>query len=78
MELPPCIGCGYCCREAPCVYGDTPICRQLIKVGGLYRCQLITDASVEDIEWLTLDLFIGDGCVRAYNSDRAKMLKAKR
>ena len=75
MDLPPCVRCGWCCKEAPCVHGDGTPCRELVCEDGIYSCAVLLRASEEDRELVELDLFIGDGCVRAYNPDRKEKLK---
>ena len=41
-----CIGCGYCCWEAPCstameLHGPIKICPELVWDGRRYRCKII-------------------------------------
>lgn len=77
MDLPPCVRCGWCCKEAPCVHGSGTPCKELIlePAGKRYFCAVFLRAEREEREAIELDLFIGDGCVRAFNPDRKEILK---
>jgi hypothetical protein len=43
--------------------------------GKRYFCAVFLRAEREEREAIELDLFIGDGCVRAFNPDRKEILK---
>jgi len=74
MDFPPCVGCGYCCRKAPCVLGEGVPCVELVERDGRWWCGLVLAATGEDREMIELDLFIGDGCCSSFNSDRQRRL----
>jgi hypothetical protein len=69
-----CIGCGYCCRAAPCVRKPyTQECVYLSFDGKRYwceRCRLPGEEGRKHRE----DLSVGAGCCSPLNSDRRKML----
>jgi|OpeIllAssembly_1097287.scaffolds.fasta_scaffold00035_23 hypothetical protein len=73
----PCLGCGYCCREARCLlgistygFGAGRTCPALHREGGIWRCAL---ANVYHYE-----LAIGEGCCSPLNSDRQRLAAAER
>ena len=76
MNLPECVRCGYCCKEAPCVHGSGSPCLYLVQQGAIYSCSLVLTAAEEEKEYYEIDLDIGGGCVRAYNEDRKEMISA--
>lgn len=80
----PCVGCGYCCRQAQCmvgirVYGAATPCpglvrvqRPLVQAGYQYRCKLVLDEQERGDEKAALVLCIGEGCCSPLNSDRQR------
>lgn len=62
-----CIGCGYCCRKAPCVIGATSavdgVCSHLHWNGECWRCDMA--------ESHRTSLAIGEGCCSSMNTYRA-------
>ena len=83
-DLQPCVGCGYCCKQAPCglclrLYGlhtaDSG-CPVLRHEDGRYWCGAISDAGGDMKKRLVEDLAIGDGCCSPlFNTDRDTQLK---
>jgi len=71
-ELPyrPCMGCGYCCKKATCVFGLGSPCAYLTQHDGRYWCSLILIGAMPDEA-----LDIGAGCCSSLNSDRQRMLR---
>jgi hypothetical protein len=76
----PCVGCGFCCRQAKCThalhhayrlgYGRLGLeedCPFLVFRDGRHWCGLVLDEAVD-----TEDLWIGEGCCSSLNSERAK------
>lgn len=76
MSSLPCVGCGWCCLQDPCVeshirYGYLPRCPDLYwhEASGCYRCRMAEDPVIgERIRRL---LGVGDGCCAPLNSWRA-------
>ena len=70
-----CVGCGFCCKQGPCPYGEWSFERG--------QCQFLTDANRCGIydqiiaspvdEWRIAPAF-GSGCCSPFNSDRHGML----
>ena len=77
---PPCIGSGYCCKQALCVlgvevHGSIPgPCPSLALKDNRYWCGEILNADEERKAWLKKNLYIGEGCCSTLNSDRREML----
>lgn len=73
----PCVGCGYCCRKAPCAFSpsDTPPCPELIEVDGRWRCGKVLRLDGAAREILMDELAVGAGCCSPLNSDRRKYLE---
>lgn len=78
----PCVGCGYCCKEAMCITGRiaalrkgkletllqaVEVCPFLYHDGERYLCELAEEMSFE--------LCIGAGCCSPLNTNRQAMLK---
>ena len=72
MITRPCVGCGYCCKRAPCVLGEDTPCRELVFKDKRYWCGLVLAAKGEDKEYMEIDLCIGEGCCSSLNSDRLR------
>jgi hypothetical protein len=72
----PCIGCGYCCRKAPCFYGEAGGkygCHWLEWNGKKWRCGLLKSPDLKtEHKNLTRLLYIGAGCTSSLNSWRVK------
>jgi hypothetical protein len=72
----PCIGCGFCCKKAPCalsvkIYGKVDICPALVWDEGKHRywckaCQIAGELGSK----YKADLYIGEGCCCSLNTDR--------
>jgi hypothetical protein len=61
-----CIGCGFCCRKAPCVYGTCDPgqdCKHLFWDGQRWRCHLIAMSPL-----YADSLYAGDGCCCGMNT----------
>jgi hypothetical protein len=61
-----CIGCGFCCRKAPCVYGTCDPgqdCKHLFWDGQRWRCHLIAMSPPH-----AAALYAGDGCCCGMNT----------
>jgi hypothetical protein len=63
-QAKPCIGCGWCCRKAPCVYAsahnmvdETGECARLFWNGERWRCQMIMSSN-----FFYAQLYAGEGC----------------
>ena len=77
-----CVGCGYCCKKAPCVQallidnGVQPPCPLLVLKDGRYWCQIVLDEP-PDSE-LRREMAIGAGCSSPmFNNDRENMIRYK-
>ena len=71
-----CIGCGYCCRKAPCLLSlwdaDERRCDCLKWDGHRWRCALVED-TVRMARRLVVEyLAIGEGCCSNMNTYRVK------
>ena len=70
-----CIGCGYCCRKAPCaaavrVYGlAARPCPAMYWDGSRYWCDLCQKPGDVGLRYRQ-ELAIGEGCCSSLNSDR--------
>ena len=70
--IKPCVGCGFCCKKAPCdvarrVFGPVTQCPALEYDGKRYWCGVVRkrpDGGYKE------ELYIGDGCCCGLNSDR--------
>lgn len=79
----PCLGCGYCCKTAPCPiaarkYRDKWVspCPSLRQKGDRYYCGEVEDAPTErEKQRLILILSIGAGCSSTLTSDYRRMEK---
>jgi hypothetical protein len=72
-----CVGCGYCCRTAPCmaaqrVYGPVDTCPGLKWDGAKYRCELCEKPGDIGARYRE-ELAIGAGCCSPLNSDRQQI-----
>lgn len=81
VEPRPCVGCGYCCRQARCilgalVHGPGTDCPSLVKVEGRWRCRHVHEAEGEHLKFLYLQLHIGAGCCSPLNTDRRPYLSS--
>jgi len=83
MSYPACVGCGYCCKKAPCPLGvllfdASAPCKGLIFKEGRYWCQpLIKSTGVAKgvvRKRLEGNLSIGAGCCSSLNTDRLTFL----
>lgn len=70
-----CVGCGYCCRKAPCsvamrIFGNSiKECPALMWDGSKYFCELCKKDGYLG-EKYRKELYIGEGCCSPLNSDR--------
>lgn len=81
-----CVGCGYCCKKAPCAFGvkhfgyHDPPCKGLVHNEGRYWCLLVTNAlngvGPWPLEEVMGSLAIGEGCCSSLNSSRRDMLRS--
>lgn len=80
-----CVGCGYCCKKAPCFIAacvhktlepwiQEKGCPSLRVENGRHICGIYADATGETKERIKEDLAIGAGCCSALNSERKKYL----
>jgi len=73
MKTHPCVGCGYCCLKAPCIYAQQRFpgvtrCPDLFWDGDRYRCWIgMRFAEVGK------ELAIGEGCCSSMNSWRKEV-----
>ena len=80
-EFPACLGCGYCCKKAPCSlamskHGAVAPCPSLRFHDGRYWCGEVEDAKTEkERNFIVGNLYIGAGCCSSLNSDRRKKAK---
>lgn len=81
-EFSECIGCGYCCKKAPCVQAliiDHSVrapCPLLVHKDGRYWCQIVLDEP--EGSKLRQEMAIGGGCSSTLcNDDREKMIRSK-
>jgi len=75
----PCVGCGYCCKKAPCIiggcnYGTSPPCGGLVWdwEAKRYWCEQVLRATSDYDSIIRDELAIGDGCCSSLNTDRRK------
>jgi hypothetical protein len=77
----PCVGCGFCCRQAPCalsvrIYGGGPKCPALVWDGKRYWCKIISHPIVGPKH--REELAIGAGCCSPmFNQDRINIPSPK-
>ena len=68
IKTKPCVGCGYCCSQAPCFIARikhpdwTSPCPELIKRDGRFWCGAVERMKGDDREQVEEDLAIGAGC----------------
>ena len=68
----PCVGCGYCCKEATCIAGGggEGRCKHLVERDHRYWCNLVLENPTR------AEAFgIGDGCCSPLNSERQYYLE---
>ena len=78
MSIAQCIGCGYCCRKAPCamavrIYGRslTGPCPELVYHDDRWWCRAIENARGPLRDHYEQDVAIGGGCSSSmFNQDR--------
>jgi hypothetical protein len=72
----PCVGCGYCCRKAPCARASSnqAPCVELVEVDGIWRCGKFLRLDGEAKRIFMEDLGIGAGCCSPLNTDRRKYM----
>lgn len=77
VRVAACIGCGFCCRKAPCAVAvqfqkvDQGKCAALIWNGQRWRCELYMSSN-EDKKYIAKALAIGAGCCCNLNDYRRK------
>jgi len=76
IPIKECVGCGYCCRKAPCalsvsIYGKVDVCPALIwdETNRRYWCKACKVAGELGARYRA-ELYIGEGCCCGLNSDR--------
>lgn len=73
-----CIGCGYCCRKAPChlgEIGDEGWCFWLDWDGVRWRCGLLGCDELEgERKSIRYELAVGGGCTSPLNDWRARCI----
>jgi|MudIll2142460700_1097286.scaffolds.fasta_scaffold00003_41 hypothetical protein len=79
----PCVGCGFCCKKAPCALGYTHFgheipCPALVEQGGRYWCKFVLETPVIYLAQLKDNLAIGAGCSSSLNSDRQAIIRKQR
>jgi len=65
--MPDCVGCGFCCMQAPCCFGaadESGRCLALHWDGQQYRCLLA------DIPLVYEGMAMGEGCCSSLNTWR--------
>lgn len=76
----PCIGSGYCCKQAPCgvglfLHGPVAPCPSLEFEGDRHWCGAVRNApDAEEKKRLVRELAIGAGCCSPLNGDRLRIL----
>lgn len=77
FESTPCVGCGYCCRKAPCalamrIYGNAITkCPALSYRDGRWWCDVVDNARGSLRDEYVKTLAIGAGCCSSlFNQDR--------
>lgn len=68
----PCIRSGWCCKRAPCPFGEGKPCIHLAEIDGQYGCG-IAEWIVTQPGWEVAPAF-GAGCCANMNPDRARLL----
>lgn len=77
----PCVRSGYCCKKAPCGFGDWNAektqCKHLeTGTDGRYQCGIAAEI-VKDPTWVFSPAF-GAGCCSPMNSDRQGIIRGQR
>ncbi len=81
MTFRPCIGSGYCCKQAPCgiglqLHGPVAPCPSLENDGERHWCGAVRNAPTDaERERLVSELAIGAGCCSPLNGDRLRILR---
>lgn len=78
-----CVGCGFCCRTAICVFGQMngthskgDTCQFLAKVGDQWRCRLYLEAPEPLRKDMEISMGMGAGCSSSFfNTEREAVLK---
>lgn len=76
----PCVKCGFCCKNAPCGFGEWNAgkgccCMLVDKKDGTYECEIYEDIiKGEDKSWHIAPAF-GAGCCSSVNRDRQALLR---
>ena len=81
LQTRPCVGCGHCCRTAPCVaavriYGNginTTGCPALFHRDKRWWCKIVDHARGPLREQFVAELAIGAGCCSGLNTDRNRI-----
>lgn len=82
----PCVGCGYCCKVAPCipgfmVYGPGKPCGALRwdARAGRYLCGIVLDEPERTRDRLKEQMAIGAGCSSPlFNEERERMIMSRK
>ena len=73
---PICVGCGYCCKQAPCAFGELAEsgegCRFIVRADGRYWCG-IYDHIIQDPSSDIAPAF-GAGCSCPHNKRRLTLI----
>lgn len=78
-KVEPCIGCGFCCRQAPCamavrIHGPIEKCPELVYYDGRWWCRAIENARGPLADQYRQAVAIGGGCSSTLcNQDRVKI-----
>lgn len=82
----PCVGSGFCCKRAPCGYGEpdeTGGCRFLVPWDNddleipRYRCGKYEEIRQDPLSWIS-PAFGAGCCSSLFNEDRSRILVALR
>jgi hypothetical protein len=80
-EGPKCVGCGYCCRKAPCFLAQlggcsTAPCSFLRASGVRWVCGLYLDAQEAHRRTIAWELAFGQGCTSSlFNTVREETIR---
>jgi len=83
-----CVGCGYCCKKAPCAIAvelfrlrPQDHCPALVHHDGRYWCSLVENAKPEDQKRIKEDMAIGAGCssslLNTVRDDQVKKMEGR-
>lgn len=75
-----CVGCGYCCQQAPCalgyvLHGLGRPCPSLVEQDGRFWCRQVLEARGAARDRIVKDLSIGGGCGSSLNTMRLRQLR---